>query len=293
MSIGILIGVHDGLVMAADSASTLTISAAPGAAAGVANVYDNANKIFNLYKGKPIGCVTFGAGSIGSSSIGTLIKDLRASLMGSTRGANLGLDFDPDNYTMELIAKMVSQFLTAECQKQEPVARLGMDMGLLIGGYSTNESLGESWSLEIKAGVAQEPKRLRAQNEAGISWGGSGEAIQRLIFGFSPSIFQVLAEVTQPTGSAEQIAQQLSALFVSKMQANFVFAPMPIQDAIDLSRFLVYTAEMYSRFLPGAQIVGGPIEIAAITKYEGFKWISRKHYYDQSLNKEPLHVIED
>jgi len=56
---------------------------------------------------------------------------------------------------------------------------------------------------------------------------------------------------------------------------------------------LVHAAIMYSRFLPGAQIVGGPIEIAAITKHEGFKWISRKHYYEGVLNREPLHVIID
>lgn len=68
---------------------------------------------------------------------------------------------------------------------------------------------------------------------------------------------------------------------------------MPIQDAIDLAEFLVHAAIMYSRFSPGAQIVGGPIEIAAITKHEGFKWIRRKHYYDQRLNREPEHVIVD
>src|SRR5208337_4702535 len=113
MSIAILIGVHDGLVLASDSASTLMISAASNLA-GIANVYDNANKIFNLYKGKPIGCITYGAGSIGNSSIGTLIKDLRAKLTAREFG------FDPENYTMEKVANTVADFLGAECQKQNP-----------------------------------------------------------------------------------------------------------------------------------------------------------------------------
>jgi len=68
---------------------------------------------------------------------------------------------------------------------------------------------------------------------------------------------------------------------------------MPIQDAIDLAGFLVHAAIAFSRFLPGMQIVGGPIEIAAITKHKGFKWISRKHYYDYALNQEPRHVVVD
>ena len=74
MSIAVVVGVHDGVVIAADSASTLMVSVAPNAVAGIANVYDNANKILNLYKGMPIGCAAFGTGSIGNSSIGTLIR---------------------------------------------------------------------------------------------------------------------------------------------------------------------------------------------------------------------------
>jgi len=72
-------------VLAADSAATLSMQlppgvVIPGGAPMVGNVYDNANKIFNLVKGQPIGCITFGSGNIGSASIGTLIKDLRKEL---------------------------------------------------------------------------------------------------------------------------------------------------------------------------------------------------------------------
>jgi hypothetical protein len=67
MSIGIIIQVHDGIVLAADSASTLTLTTGPVPGGAIAlNVYNNANKIANLYKGEPIGCVAYGAGSIGS-----------------------------------------------------------------------------------------------------------------------------------------------------------------------------------------------------------------------------------
>jgi len=50
MSVAVLIGVHDGLVLAADSAATLSMQlppgvVIPGGAPMVGNVYDNANKI--------------------------------------------------------------------------------------------------------------------------------------------------------------------------------------------------------------------------------------------------------
>ena len=59
---------------------------------------------------------------------------------------------------------------------------------------------------------------------------------------------------------------------------------MPIQDAIDLAEFFVDTTAMFTRFKRGAGTVGGPTESAAITKHEGFKWVRRKHYYDEALN---------
>lgn len=298
MSIAVLIGVHDGIVLAADSASTLTITAAPGpmgAPAGIANVYDNANKIFNLHKGLPIGCVTFGSGSIGNSSIGTLIKDLRRGLM--TKETRDKFGFDPTNYTMKGVCGILAQFLEDACAKQNPALIPSTDIGLLVGGYSTDASLGESFRVEIKAGKASEPRQLRGSDQAGISWGGMGEAIQRLVLGFSPGIFQVLADVSGAEGKSastgKEVYESLNQLFMTRCQAPLVFAPMPIQDAIDLARFLVHASIMFSRFMPGAQMVGGPIEIAAITKHEQFKWIDRKHYYQQIMNWEPRHVLVD
>jgi hypothetical protein len=290
MSIAVLISVHDGLVIAADSASTLVVNGDQGRVE--ANVYDNANKIFNLVKGEPLGCVTFGSGSIGSASIGTLIKDFRKKLSEKDPQKN-EYKFDNDKRTMQGVCELLGEFLGRECDKLSEADRLNINTGFLIGGYSSDQSLGESWSLEIKEGIAGKPEKLREKDQAGINWGGQAEVLQRIILGFSPGIYEVLSQVNTPTRPPVEIRNAIEPLFTARLQAPLVFAPMPIQDAIDLGRFLVYSAIMFSRFLPGPQIVGGPIEIAAITKHEGFKWISRKHYYDQTLNREPAHVIVD
>jgi hypothetical protein len=296
MSIAVLIGVHDGLVLAADSASTLLINAAPqGGQIEAANVYDNANKIFNLVKGKPLGCATFGSGSIGNASIGTLIKDFRLKLSASDPTKN-EFKFDVTNYTMEQVAGLLAKFLAEECQKLKPAELAAITIGFLVGGYSSGDSLGESWSVEIQQGIAGTPTKLREKDQPGASWGGQGEVLQRIVLGFSQGLFDVLSQVSQPTRPPQQIMQELGPLLAANLQAPLVFAPMPIQDAIDLGRFLVHAAIMFSRFLPGPQVVGGPIEIAAITKHEGFKWISRKHYYDPQQffeNREPIHAIND
>src|ERR1022692_3655639 len=64
--------------------------------------------------------------------------------------------------------------------------RKGINMGFLLGGYSSDEPLGESWSVEIKNGVAGHPVELRKKHDPGISWGGQGEVLSRIVQGYSP-----------------------------------------------------------------------------------------------------------
>ena len=72
--------------------------------------------------------------------------------------------------------------------------------------------------------------------------------------------------------------------FNSELQAALISPPMPIQDVVDLAEFMVNLTIEFTKFSPGGNVVGGPVEIAAITKHEGFKWVKRKHYFPNSLN---------
>jgi hypothetical protein len=110
MTIAISTKVHDGLVLAADSASTIMAPAGPGGEEGIWNVYNNANKVFNLKKGLPVGGITWGAGSIGYASISTLVKDLRKRFDGDDPEWRI----DPAGYTIEEVAKKTRKFLFEE-----------------------------------------------------------------------------------------------------------------------------------------------------------------------------------
>ena len=72
VTIIVSVKINDGVVMAADSASTFATG----------QIYLHTNKITNLVKGLPIGVMVTGAGGIGSESIETLCKDLRTRLFG-------------------------------------------------------------------------------------------------------------------------------------------------------------------------------------------------------------------
>jgi len=74
-----------------------------------------------------------------------------------------------------------------------------------------------------------------------------------------------------------QQAQEIDRACRTKLQAPLVVPSMSIQDVIDVADYLVSCTIGYARFMPGPDTVGGPVEIAAITKHEGFKWVKRKH----------------
>jgi hypothetical protein len=277
LTIAISVKVHDGLVLAADSAST--IMAGQGGVQGVYNVYNNANKVFNLYKGLPIGGITWGAGSIGHASISTLVKDLRKRFMGN----DPNWKFDPNPYTMEEVAKRTREFLFEELY--EPLYQAVPDnekpeLGFLVAGYSSGQDLAEEWLIQISRAGCPAPSLVRPQQECGVIWFGQPEAINRLLLGWGTALPSVLQDLGVPD---DQIGPAMAQI-TTALSTPLVIPPMPIQDTIDLAEFLVHLTIMYSRFSPGAPTVGGPIESAAITKHEGFKWVKRKHYYDRRFN---------
>jgi len=281
LTIALVLKVHDGVVLASDSASTLTNQQGE-----VVNVYNNANKIFNLYKGLPIGSTTWGAGSIGRASICTLSKDLRRRLMGQDM-AHADWKIDTNGYTMQEIAISARKFLYEEIYlphvAQFTDSPKKPDMGYLITGYSAGRDLPEVWQIYIdRQGACPEPVLMQNEQFCGITWNGMRDAVSRILLGFGEALPQALLELGIPV---EQISPTVEYI-KTKTQACLIDPAMPIQDAIDLAAFLVEASIMFYRFVPGAPTVGGPMEVAAITKHEKFKWIARKHYFDPKYNNQ-------
>ena len=250
--------------------------------ATVYNVYNNANKLFNLVrtetKSYPVGAVTFGAGSIGPASISTLAKDFRKRISVQ----NDPLYVDAENYSVQEVAEKFRQFIFDDKynamfsgQAEKP------GLGFIIAGYSTGADLSEEYGLvAAEDGTFSGPDLLPTIDGANIHYFGVPEAVDRLLFGVSGDFPQILvSELAFPPQDAFGIYNQ----FRTRLRVRLEDAAMPIQDAIDLAEFLVDLTTKYIRFSVGAQTVGGPIEIATITKHEDFKWIRRKHFYKREL----------
>ena len=66
-------------------------------------------------------------------------------------------------------------------------------------------------------------------------------------------------------------------------------ASLSKEDLAELAESLVYLTYLKRRMSFSEESVGGPIDVAIITKGDGFVWLKRKHYFDKELNHDFIH----
>jgi hypothetical protein len=251
--------INDGVVMAADSASSY--------ANGM--VYNNSRKIVNLREGLPVGAMVTGAGGIGNESIETLLKDLSSRFCGKDN-AYSEWELDPDSYSMHGIALRVRRFLFEE--KSVPHGATTWTK-LRLCGYSAGRPLAEVWEINLMGDRCPEPSCIQAEQEFGLRWDGEYEALDRLIFGLGTRF----NEFAINHGLSGQQAVELREKLVPDLYELLFIEAMPMRDAIELARYLVETTIGFVKYsVSRPKTVGGPIEIAAISKHEGFQWAQRR-----------------
>jgi hypothetical protein len=293
MTIAVAVKVHDGVVLAADSAASILHPQA-GAHGLAAWVYNNANKVFRFTREIRVGGVVWGAGSIGNVSISTLATDLAQRF----RIAGDPLGVTPANYTMQEVAEKTRRFFFDEKYlaaypvppggTPAPVPPQRPSLGLLIAGFSAGADLAEVYRIEINDGICPAPILAKSAEETGYLWYGQPDALNRLLLGYDAGLRSVFEQLLQqggvPVAQLGGVVDGLMTQVTQLLDIPLYTPPMPIQDAIDLAEFLVQTAIGFTRFRAGSPTVGGPIEIAAITKHDGFMWVRHKEYYDRRLN---------
>lgn len=273
MTIAIALKVGDCVVLGADSASTLSRGS------GVENVYFSAEKIMNLRKDLPIGMITYGLGSLAGRSITTHAKDLRRRL--DTQGDALYLS--PTSYTIKEVAERVETYFCNGLYLTD-LAESGAtpdefpSMGFIVAGYGSGQSAGEVYTVEVDGHGHCEVQESLGLADHGFEFKGQPEVLYRITRGWSLGILNRLVQGGIP--EAEAITFLDAGGFVPLHQPG-----MPMQDAIDLVRFMCEITAGFVRFSPGAPTVHPPIDLAAISSHEGFRWVQRKHYFNQELNR--------
>lgn len=100
--------------------------------------------------------------------------------------------------------------------------------------------------------------------------------------------------VVVPPLLGDQLVEQSHATFMTEWQRenwkqNYtpliqVLATLDVQEMAHLAESLLGLESLKERVTSPTEEVGGPIDVAAITRAEGLVWVKRKHYFDAELN---------
>lgn len=278
MTIALAIKVNDGVVLTADSATTFFGFEEGRDRLDTTNVYNNGEKITNIHKELALGIMTWGLASIGGHSINWHGKELRERFEGGYPDY-ISWKLGEDSYELSEVSDKVFDYFSSTLTTENTSPPY--DFGLLIGGYSANSNSPEIFTIQTKNSVLQSPEVAFGKGDSGIIWFGQPETLVRLVKGISLKLPSALANL----GVEDNLISSYVSAITAQVNTPLVQPGMAIHDAIELAYFLVETTIKYIRFISGPNTVAGPIDLAAITKHEKFKWVERKHYYPLHLNQ--------
>ncbi len=86
--------------------------------------------------------------------------------------------------------------------------------------------------------------------------------------------------------AAEQLQKELEACIKSEQVTPVVntVLSLPKNELAEMAETLVNLTSFRQRVSPDAETVGGPVDVAIISRGDGFIWIKRKHYFQAELN---------
>lgn len=91
--------------------------------------------------------------------------------------------------------------------------------------------------------------------------------------------------------SLDPLMQELSDTIKQKKQLQYISPLLTIvsslekEDLADLAENLIYLTSLKRKITPTLETVGGPVDVAVVSKCDGFIWMKRKHYFDPNLNR--------
>ena len=221
-------------------------------------------------------------------------------------------DFQP------LVQECIFRFFTTNNHKNPNVS------GVSIFGYGEDEiypSLQEYLVYNIVLGVQGIEKKpdnvIDESNKAIICPMAQRDVIETFIEGVSHRIRDTFLDATEKTikatiKSVSSLIEPHNPLLAANIKAldytgivdqyrntiNMIIgrdqvspliqtiASMGKEDISDLAENLVYMTSMKRHVSPFAETVGGPIDVAVISKGDGFIWMKRKHYFSPELNSD-------
>lgn len=262
MSLGIVFKGPEGVVLAADSRVTLT-GQIPGENVLIPATYDNATKLLHVSGQDYAGAVTYGLGALGQRQPRTahsFIPEFESELRGKKR------------LPVNEFAERLSGFFMQQWNANMPKDHSGPDMVFLVGGYDEGAAYGRVFEFHIPGNPA--PHEWHAgEGEFGIVWGGQREFVDRVLTGFEDSLPELAKKFLSLT---DEQRDKLREHLRKELGVRIPYAFLPLQDCVDLAIFMVRTTMAIQSWWVGIRGVGGAIDVATITRTDGFRPVQQK-----------------
>ena len=276
MSLGIVFKGPEGIVIAADSRVTLNaqFKHPNGEIIILPSTFDNATKLLKISKQNRVGIVTFGLGAIGKKDPRTahsFIPEFEAKINKEDKGI----------MTVENFANTLSEFFMhqwSELQMPNPNEYNADPMVFLVAGYDDETS---PYGRVYEITIPKMPKAIeKIKDEFGAIWGGQREYVDRLINGYDGNFLQIAkAQLNLNDTQTKELEDSCSKNLSIKIPYQF----LPLQDCVDLSIFLIRATINLQQWTVGIRGVGGAIDVATITRVEGFKAIQEKRVIGEKI----------
>ncbi len=263
MSLAITFKGSEGIVLAADSRVTLTAQHKDPSGKDwlVPATYDNATKLLKIAGQNHVAAVTYGVGTLGHPEPRTahsLLPELEAAL-------------DPKKrLSVEEFATKLSDFFMAQWQARVPAGANIGNMSFLVAGYDEKAAYGRIFEIQVPGAPKPVEKTV---NDFGLMWGGQQEITSRILNGQDPPLMAVLkTKFNLDDAKVNALVTEINAASAAKIPYQF----LPLQDCVDLSILLIRTTSQLMDYQTQVRGVGGAIDVATITRQEGFRHIQRK-----------------
>lgn len=254
----------EGVVLAADSRVTIsTIQKTDTKELQVLSYFDNATKLLSFASRPNVGAVTSGLGALGTTQPRTIHG------FAPEFEAKLAEDHGDDEMKVADIARSLGQFYLDQWNT------IGVPPGaepimFLVAGFDLNEPYGRVF--EVSVPTAIEPVEYWP-GDFGVRYTGDWVLADRIINGIDPRALNLAKE--ELTLRDNQVTR-LKERWAKELKLNIPYRFLPLQDCVDLSTFLVTMTAVIQGWTAGGRAVGGPVDVATITRTQGFQAIRQK-----------------
>jgi hypothetical protein len=257
----------EGVVLGADSTTTVSVSS--GGQSGVVQLFNHAQKVFEVGATGRLAICTWGMGSINGTSHRSL-------------AARLGDLVDAKSLNVSDAADEFAAIVSAELAKGPPDV-----LGYFIGGWTpvTREPQCFKLTWDQAGGLKKDTMTVGM-----ASFAGNPEYFARIFRGFSPSLPQLLLDAIRakmPDLSADfDVAYEKALNEITPVLAVAGATDIPIREAIDYVHSYLHITIKAFKFKFGPAVCGGPIEIGFITTDRPFRWACHKGFGTATYEQE-------